>query len=396
MRFTPGTAVFTVFLGALTAVGPLSTDMYLPSLPAIAQTFGASTGATQLTLSVHLIGFAGSQLFYGPLSDRYGRRSVLIGGFLLYIVGCFISLYVTSIEQLIAARFVQAIGGGASVVLARAVVRDLYEGADAGEMLARMAAIMGLVPALAPMLGGVVQDIHGWKANFVAMGAFGVVLLFLVVTRLPETLPPSRRQSASPFAILLNYRRLIANLGYLKYLTIACACFSGLFAFISGSSFVLQGEYGLTPVLYGLCFGAMAGGYVAGSLTGGKLVRRFGIDTTLQVGGAAAALGGLLMLAGFLLVPSALSIALPVIIYGFAVGLTMPQSMAGALTPFPQIAGTASSLLGFVQAMAGAIAGIYVGHAVDSGPAAMVIIMAVMGVLTLAIASIRVRPAASA
>ncbi|MGB6086327.1 multidrug effflux MFS transporter [Parvibaculum sp.] len=395
MRFAPGTAAFTVFLGALTAVGPLSTDMYLPSLPAIAATFGASTGATQLTLSVHLIGFAGSQLFYGPLSDRYGRRSVLIGGFLLYIFGCFISLYVTSIEQLIAARFVQAIGGGASVVLARAIVRDLYEGADAGEMLARMAAIMGLVPALAPMLGGVVQDVQGWKANFVVMGGFGAVLLFLVMTSLHETLPPARRQSASPLAILINYRRLIADLGYLKYLTIACACFSGLFAFISGSSFVLQGEYGLTPVLYGLCFGAMAGGYVAGSLTGGKLVRRLGIDATLKVGGASAALGGLLMLVGFLLVPSALSIALPVIIYGFAVGLTMPQSMAGALTPFPHIAGTASSLLGFVQAIAGAIAGIYVGHAVDGGPAAMVIIMAVMGVLTLAIASTKVRPAAS-
>src|SRR5690606_16454160 len=238
MRFTPGTAGFTVFLGALTAVGPLSTDMYLPSLPAIAQTFGASTGATQLTLSVHLIGFAGSQLFYGPLSDRYGRRAVLIGGFLHYIFGCFVSLFVASIEQLIAARLIQAVGGGASVVLARAIVRDLYEGVDAGQMLARMAAIMGLVPALAPMLGGVVQDLHGWKANFLTMGAFGVVLLFLVLTSLDETLHPSRRQSASPFAILLNYRRLLADPGYLKYLTIACACFSGLFAFISGSSFV--------------------------------------------------------------------------------------------------------------------------------------------------------------
>lgn len=392
MRLTPGTAVFTVFLGALTAVGPLSTDMYLPSLPAIAETFGASTGATQLTLSVHLIGFAGSQLFYGPLSDRYGRRVVLIFGFLLYMVGCFVSLFVASIEQLILARLLQAVGGGASVVLARAIVRDLYEGADAGQMLARMAAIMGLVPALAPMLGGVVQDLHGWKANFVAMGAFGAVLLLIVVTSFDETLHPSRRQSAAPLVILINYRRLLADRGYLKYLVIACACFSGLFAFISGSSFVLQGQYGLTPVLYGLCFGAMAGGYVAGSLTGGKLVRRIGIDATLKVGGASAALGGLLMLAGFLIVPSALAIVLPVIIYGFAVGLTMPQSMAGALTPYPHIAGTASSLLGFVQAMAGAVAGIYVGHAVDGGPAVMVGTMAVMGVLTLAVASIKLRP----
>src|SRR5690606_20581608 len=157
---------------------------------------------------------------------------------------------VTSIEQLIAARFVQAIGGGASVVLARAIVRDLYEGADAGEMLARMAAIMGLVPALAPMLGGVVQDVQGWKANFVVMGGFGAGLLFLVLTAGHETRPAQARQSASPLVILIIDRRLMADLGYLKFLPIACACCSGLFAFISGSSFVLQGEYGLTPVLY--------------------------------------------------------------------------------------------------------------------------------------------------
>lgn len=388
MRLSPGTAAFTVFLAGLTAVGPLSTDMYLPSLPAIAETFGASTGATQLTLSVHLIGFAGSQLFYGPLADRYGRRPVLLGGFVLYMIGCFVSLFVASIDQLIAARLLQAVGGGASVVLARAIVRDLYEGPEAGQMLAKMAAIMGLVPAAAPMLGGFVEDLYGWKANFIAMGAFGAALALIAMTSLDETLPAARRQSAAPAAILANYRRLLMDRRYLKYLAIASAAFCGLFAFISGSSFVLQREFGLTPVIYGLCFGVMAGGYVAGSLTGARLVRRFGIDATLRFGGFCAALGGLLMLTAHSVAPSALSIVMPIVIFGFAVGLSMPQAMAGALTPFPEMAGTASSLLGFLQSIAGALAGIYVGHGVDQGAMPMVGMIALMGVVTFAVTQI--------
>ncbi|MEP2828645.1 multidrug effflux MFS transporter [Parvibaculum sp.] len=386
MRLSPGTAAFTVFLAALTAVGPLSTDMYLPSLPDIGRDFGADAGAVQLTLSAHLIAFATSQLFYGPLSDRYGRRPVLMGGFMLFIAGCFASLFVTNIEQLVLARILQAVGGGASVVLARAIVRDLFEGAEAGQMLAKMAAIMGLVPALAPMLGGVVQDFYGWKANFIAMGAFGAVLALMTALSLDETMPPAQRQSAAPLAILRSYRRLLADRRFLKYLSIATVAFCGLFAFVSGSSFVLQGIYGLSPIVYGLCFGAMAGGYVGGSLAGGRLVRRLGIDATLRFGGFCAALGGLLMLTGAMTTPSALAIVLPVVIYGFSMGVTMPQAMAGALTPFPDIAGTASSLLGFLQSFAGALAGLYVGHGVEASALPMAGTIAAGGVLSLVIA----------
>src|SRR5690606_36256190 len=189
----------------------LSTDMYLPSLPDIGRDFNADAGTVQLTLSAHLIAFAGSQLFYGPLADRYGRRPVLMGGFLHYMAGCFASLFVATIDQLILARILQAVGGGASVVLARAIVRDLYDGPEAGQMLARMAAIMGLVPAAAPMLGGVVQDLYGWKANFIAMGGFGAVLLVMTLVNLEETLPAARRQTAAPLAILRSYRRLLMD-----------------------------------------------------------------------------------------------------------------------------------------------------------------------------------------
>ncbi|ABS61632.1 drug resistance transporter, Bcr/CflA subfamily [Parvibaculum lavamentivorans DS-1] len=386
MKLAPGTAAFTVFLASLTAVGPLSTDMYLPSLPAIGEDFNADAGTVQLTLSTHLIAFAGSQLFYGPLSDRYGRRPVLLGGFLLFMAGCFASLFVTSIEQLILARLLQAVGGGASVVLARAIVRDLFEGPEAGQMLAKMAAIMGLVPALAPMLGGVVQDLYGWKANFIAMGAFGAVLALMVAVNLDETLPRDRRQSAAPLSILRSYRRLLADRHFLKYLAIATVAFCGLFAFVSGSSFVLQGLYGYSPIAYGLCFGAMAGGFVAGSLAGGRLVRRRGIDGTLRFGGFCAALGGLLMLSGLFLTPSAMAIVLPVVIYGFSMGVTMPQAMAGALTPFPDIAGTASSLLGFLQSFAGALAGLYVGYGAEASALPMAGTIAAGGVLSFVIA----------
>ncbi|MAU61443.1 multidrug effflux MFS transporter [Parvibaculum sp.] len=386
MKLSPGTAGFTVFLAALTAVGPLSTDMYLPSLPDIGRDFNADAGTVQLTLSAHLIAFAGSQLFYGPLADRYGRRPVLMGGFLLFMAGCFASLFVATIDQLILARILQAVGGGASVVLARAIVRDLFEGPEAGQMLAKMAAIMGLVPAAAPMLGGVVQDLYGWKANFIAMGGFGAVLLVMTLVNLEETLPAARRQSAAPLAILRSYRRLLMDRRFLRYLAIASLAFCGLFAFVSGSSFVMQGIYGLSPIVYGLIFGAMAGGYVAGSITGGRLVRKLGIDGTLRFGGFCAALGGLLMLTALMLTPSALAIALPVVIYGFAMGATMPQAMAGALTPFPDIAGTASSLLGFLQSAAGALAGVYVGYGSEASAMPMVAVIAAGGASAFAIA----------
>ncbi|HAC58810.1 MAG TPA: multidrug transporter [Rhodobiaceae bacterium] len=386
MKLAPGTAGFTVFLAALTAVGPLSTDMYLPSLPDIGRDFNADAGTVQLTLSAHLIAFAGSQLFYGPLADRYGRRPVLMGGFLLFMAGCFASLFVATIDQLILARILQAVGGGASVVLARAIVRDLFEGPEAGQMLAKMAAIMGLVPAAAPMLGGVVQDLYGWKANFIAMGGFGAVLLVMTLVNLEETLPAARRQSAAPLAILRSYRRLLMDRRFLRYLAIASLAFCGLFAFVSGSSFVMQGIYGLSPIVYGLIFGAMAGGYVAGSITGGRLVRKLGIDGTLRFGGFCAALGGLLMLTALMLTPSALAIALPVVIYGFAMGATMPQAMAGALTPFPDIAGTASSLLGFLQSAAGALAGVYVGYGSEASAMPMVAVIAAGGASAFAIA----------
>lgn len=384
MRLKTGTVGFTIFLSALTALGPLSTDMYLPSLPAIQQAFGADTGAVQMTLSVFLIGAAGAQLVYGPLSDRYGRRPLLFAGYVVYVAASLGCLFAGTIGELTVARFFQALGSGASVVLARAIVRDLYAAEHAGQMLSRMASIMGVVPAIAPVIGGLVEGAFGWQANFLTMAAGGAILGLVSYFGLDETLHPERRQSANVRAILGHYGRLLRDARFRRYLLIASFSFAGVFAFVSGSSFVLQNIYGLTPVAYGLSFGAMIFGYIGGTLTGARFTMQLGIDRMLQIGSSTALAGSILMivLSQTSFSPVA-AIILPMTLYTYGVGVTMPQSMAGALTPFPEIAGTASALMGFLQSAFSAGVGLYVGHMLTGGTAMpMVATTAVMGTLS--------------
>ncbi|WP_293328593.1 multidrug effflux MFS transporter [Parvibaculum sp.] len=379
MRLKPGAHSFTAYLAALIAVGPLSTDMYLPSLPSIERDFGATTGETQLTLSAFLIGMACSQLVYGPLADRFGRKPVLLGGFALYIVASLGAAFAADIDQLIALRLAQAMGGGASVVLARAVVRDLYSNEDAAQMLARMSAAMGAALALAPMLGGVVQAALGWHSIFIFLGAAGAVLALITLVGLAETLPPAFRQSVAPVAILGHYRRLLSNPVYLRYLIIACLGMAGMFSYISGASFVLQKVYGFSPIGFGASFALIVGGYIGGTLLAGKLSKEVGLERTLKLGAAAAGTGGALAVAALAIDGTGYLLVGAMMVYGVSVGLTMPQAIAGALTPFPEIAGTASALFGFLQSTASAIAGVIVGHTLGETGWPMAAMIALMG-----------------
>jgi DHA1 family bicyclomycin/chloramphenicol resistance-like MFS transporter len=199
MPLKPDTLAMTVVLALLTALGPLSTDMYLPSLPAIRADLGATTAGTQLTLSAFLLGFAVGQFVYGPVSDRVGRRPVLLFGLALFTLASLICTLAPSIETLVAARFVQAIGASGPIVLGRAIVRDLYEGARAGRELSRMSTIMGVVPAAAPIFGGLLYQAFGWRSNFAACIAFGVALAAVIVTRIrrrSRPVPPHRCHSS--------------------------------------------------------------------------------------------------------------------------------------------------------------------------------------------------------
>jgi DHA1 family bicyclomycin/chloramphenicol resistance-like MFS transporter len=381
-----GTFALTALLAALSAIGPLTTDMYLPSLPDIARQFTTSTAQVQLTISAYLIGFAVGQILYGPVSDRHGRKPVLLAALALYCVAGLACALSTSIEMLIVARFVQALGGSGGIVLARAIVRDFHSGVRAGRELSLIGSVMALAPVLAPIVGGVLQTGFGWRSIFVTLVAAGLVGVGVVWLLLPETLATRAAEPVSPSTMLKSYRAVACNPAYLAYLALATTSYAGLFAWISGASFVLQNLYGLSPFNFGIAFALGSVGYMIGATTAARLVTRLGIDGTLGVGAGALAAGGTAMVVSVALgFTSAVSLVLPVAIYLAGLGMVLPQAIAGAMTPFPERAGSASSLLGFIQQSAAALCGAVVGWLLGEDAWPLAAAVAAMGCATLVI-----------
>lgn len=353
----------TALLAALTAIGPLSTDMYLPSLPDIVRLLHATSAEGQLTISTYLVGFAIGQIIYGPISDRHGRRPVLLGAIALYCFATLICALSTSIEMLIAARALQALGGCGSIVLARAVVRDFYSGARAGRELSQISSVMALGPVMAPIVGGILQTAFGWRSVFLTLALSGASVAAAVWLLLPETLAARAVEPVSSRSMLNSYRAVMRNSAFLAYAGLATACYAGLFAWISVASFVLQNIYGLAPLNFGIVFSLGAVGYMAGTSIAARLVVRRGIDGTIGVGCVTMTIGGFAMIVAVALgLTSSLSLVIPMAVYLAGMGFVLPQSFAGALTPFPDRAGAASGLLGFVQQTVAALCGVALGQ----------------------------------
>jgi DHA1 family bicyclomycin/chloramphenicol resistance-like MFS transporter len=358
----PGTFALTALLAALSAIGPLTTDMYLPSLPDIVRLLDATTAQGQLTISAYLIGFAAGQIIYGPVSDRHGRKPILIGAVVLYSAASLLCASATSIEMLIGARALQALGGCGGIVLARAVVRDLYSGARAGRELSLIGSVMALAPVLAPLAGGALQTAFGWRSIFLTLVACGFAGIAIIWLLLPETLA-RRAGPLSLRSMLRSYGVVARHPVYLAYVGLASISYAGLFAWISGASFVLQNLYGLDPFHFGIAFAVGSVGYMAGSTIAARVVGRLSIDGTIGAGCLSMAVGGLAMAAAVGIgLHSALSLVLPMAVYLAGLGMVLPQSIAGAMTPFPERAGVASALLGFIQQCSAAACGIAVGH----------------------------------
>jgi MFS transporter, DHA1 family, multidrug resistance protein len=376
----PDTLGMTAMLAMLTAIGPLSTDMYLPSLPAIATVLAADSARVQLTLSAYLVGFAVGQIFYGPISDKYGRKPAVLTGLLLYALASAGCALATSIDMLIGMRFVQALGAAGPIVLARAIVRDLYDGARAGRELSRMGMIMGLVPAIAPIIGGVMEPLLGWRSNFWAVLLASCALAFVVSHKLPETLRERRVEPISVLSILKGFGTLLSHRGYRLYVTISGLTYAGLFCFISGSSFVLQQTYKLSPLMFGLSFGASVLGFIGGTIIAQRIVGKFGLDGTIRIGVWLLALGGMLMLTAMSFGTGWFGEAtLPMALYAMGVGLVLPQSSASSMMPFPDRAGAASSLLGLIQMGFAAGVGALLGSVLTKSPLLMPLFITVLG-----------------
>jgi DHA1 family bicyclomycin/chloramphenicol resistance-like MFS transporter len=382
--FKPGTFALTALLAGLTAIGPLTTDMYLPSLPEISRTFGASAAQVELTISSYLVGFAVGQLIYGPISDRYGRKPVLLAAIAVFCLASLACVMSVSIDMLIAARAVQALGGCGGVVLARAIVRDLYSGARAGRELSLMAMVMALAPVVAPIAGGVLQTVFGWHASFVALIVGGLALAAVVWWLLPETLEPRAAHPMSARSILQSFHGFLRDRGYVAHTALIVFTYAGLFAWIVAAPFVLQELYGLSSFAFGFAFAAGSAGMMIGSAFGTRFAGTLGIDILIGIGAAAQALGGLLMAVavGFGL-RSAASLVIPVAIYLAGLGLVLPQSVAGAMHPYRDRAGAASSLIGFLQQSAAALCGIVVGQLLGDSAWPMAATVAITGVVTL-------------
>lgn len=370
----------TVLLASLTALGPLATDIYVASLPQIATAFGASTAATQFTITCYLMGFALGQILYGPFSDKFGRRPTMLVGFALYLTATLACMFANSITMLIAARVVQAMGAAGPIILSRAIVRDLYEGARAARQFALMSVIVGITPILAPVLGGFLQTWSGWQASFVVMGVVGASIATVVVFLLPET---NRRKQPGPISIasmLGSFTIVARNRAYLSYLGIQACCYNGLFAFVSASSVVLQGTYGLSPIKFGFVFTACSTTYVLGAWLGSRLVNSRGLEGMIRLGVACLCAGGVAQVLGVWLFPQAIAgVVVPEMIYFIGVGFLLPSTLAAALTPFPERAGAASSLLGFAQMTSGAIVGSIIGANLGASAWPLAIVTAAAG-----------------
>lgn len=390
----PTTAAFAVLIICLTSLGPLSTDFYLPALPTIAAALGTDSAGAQLTLSAYMIGFGCGQLLLGPLSDRYGRRPVLLWGMAVYVLASVACSFAPDIDTLIAARVLQALGACAGPVLGRAVVRDLYGPSEAARMLSYIAGGTALAPLLGPLLGGWLTVLFGWRSSFVFMTVFSLVLALVTWKMLRESnrhLDPAAMQ---PTVMLGNYRKLLADPAYRGVLLTGSFSFAALFAFISGAPFVYIELYGMSPQSMAIAFGANVTGFMLGTTLSGRLSRRIGVDRLMRIGVWMGALAGVaLAVLALADVGHPLAVIVPMWFITCSTGLVLPNATALGLSGYPHMAGAAASLMGFAQMGCGAVFGAIVGHGVQASAAPMALTVAAGVLLSLAAWRLSVRRA---
>jgi DHA1 family bicyclomycin/chloramphenicol resistance-like MFS transporter len=366
-----------LLLGALTAFGPMSIDMYLPAFPQISRDLGISAGTVQLSVSAFLFGSAAGQLLYGPLADRVGRRLPLLFGLSLYIVATVGCACVGSGTGLLFWRLVMAVGGGAGMVISRAVVRDLYDTAEAARMFSLLMLVMGAAPILAPVVGGQLLLITGWRGIFALLSLFGLASLGATFMALPESLPPERRIRSSLAEMTASYGRLLRNGYYLRH-AVALGCVAGVtFSYISGASFFFIELHGATPQQFGLLFGANAIGLIGASQVNRRLLRRFSAWGIMKTSFAVTAgAGGLLVAAAMAGIGGFVAQALLIFVCVCMTGFLYPNLTALTLAPFGRGAGSASALLGTIQYTIGASAGALVGLFHDGTALPMIAVLA--------------------
>jgi len=371
----PRTGTLIAILAVVGALGPLSMQIVLPILPVLQEAFDAPAATVQFTLSMALFAIAFATLVYGPMSDRYGRRPVMLAGLCVFLGGSAIALFAPTIEVVILGRIVQACGGAAGMVVGRAIIRDLFDRETAAKLMAYMITALVVAPMVSPLIGGLLNDYFEWRAVFVFTGLAGVLVLALALPRVPETLKPGAdaqtfRGMLSGFAVLL---RVPAFLGYAGQVGFGMGMFM---AFLGAAPFVVINVLGRPPTEFGVFFVLISAGFMAGTFLTGRYGARIGLDRMMRLGSGLAVLFGLVML-GCVLAGwwSIWTIFLPGTGMALANGLAMPNAQAGAISINPSFAGTASGLLAFLQMLVGAGFAQLAGMVQDGTPLPMAVIM---------------------
>ena len=388
----PGRARAALILGSFVAIGPLTIDMYLPALPTITRELETTSAAVQLTLTGTLVGLALGQLVLGPLSDAFGRRRPLLAGTALHVLASLLVIIAPNLAVLGALRVLQGAGAAAGMVIAIAVVRDLYDGRAAATMLSRLFLVLGAAPVLAPTIGGEMLRYTSWRGIFAVLAAYGVVMVVVGARLLPETLPPERRRSSGVRGTLRGYRELLHDRAYVGLVLVAGLTMAGLFSYVSGSAFVYQGEFGLDEQQFGLLFGAGAFWLIAATQLNPVLLGRWSPAQILVAGTVVGALaGGLLVALAVTTTGGLWAVVVTLWAVLFACGLALPNAPALALSRHGEAAGTAAALLGAVQFGVGALVSPVVGVLGNDAAAIGTVVVAAL-VLAIGILVVVVRP----
>ncbi len=355
-----------VILSLLLGLQPVTTDLYLPALPALTEGFGAPMAQAQLTLTALLLAFGLSQLIWGPLSDRFGRRPILLIGMTAYVLASIASTLSVSMDMLIVWRTVQGAAMGAGVMCARAIVRDLYPPAEGARIMSKGLSGLGLIACLCAPLGGLLSDWFNWRVALLALAVFGAACLVLVALRFTETVPQKNPRALEPATLLRIWLTILRNPVFWAFSALSSASYAGLFTFLAASSFVFIKVLGLSKTQYGLVMFSMAFTYLVGTILCRRMLARYGVRRSVAIAGGFTLSGGTLMgvlaLCGL---HNPWAIMLPFYLFMLAHGVHQPCGQSGAVGPFPQAAGAASAMNGFLMMLAAFGVGSWLGGHMD-------------------------------
>lgn len=377
---------FLLILGGLSAFGPLAIDLYLPAFPAMAEAFGTDGEHIQLSLSAYFIGLASGQLFYGPIADRFGRRKPLLFGIVLFFLASLACAFAPTLEWLLVARFAQALGGCAGIVVNRAVVRDLCTPIEAARAFSQLMLVMGVAPILAPLGGGLLLSVGGWPLIFYFLAAFSGIYIFAVIFGLPETLSADapRPPLMSAFG---RYSRLLREPVFMFHALTGGVAMAGMFAYIAGAPFVIIEMYGVSPENFGWFFGMNAAGFILFAQFNSRLLRRRPPIKLLKVTSYIYCLSTALLLAVALWQPPTIwAMMLPLFFSVAVIALVLPNSSASAMAGHGHQAGVASALMGTMQFVIAGITSALVGLLHTGTAVPMAAIMATCGVVVVIMA----------